>query len=273
MVVALTSITPASENNVGLVEVNIIGTGFLVPGDLAINAQLVGVSTINAVNFEVVSDILIRCDFNVYGATAGQYNVVVTGMITTDTIINGFDVTLSNNYCTFTDVKRFCLINRVNPNYNGKINDLIPRASELIELETKRVFNVRTFTETLDDNGKQIVEDCIFTEYFPIQSVTSLTIDGTLKVLNTDYWVYRTYILYNDTIVSDPQGVVVNYTGGYVELPQNIHQVCIEIASIMANLKTVTYTTDEGIDKSVILTSFPDYIEDVFKKYRKVEIW
>lgn len=271
MALTVTSITPASENNVGLVEVEIVGLDFVV--DSAASAELaLGGTLIPALNFTVVSNTLIRCDFDIRGATVGLYNVNVYGIIAAG-LANGFEVTLSNNYCTYTDVKRFCQIPRDNQNNNEKIKSLIPKASEMIELETKRVFNVRSFTEVLDNNSPQIVEDTIFPKYFPVQTVTSLSINGFVKILNSDYWVYNTFIKYNGDIVSENKKVILSYTGGYVVLPAMINQLCTELTSILANLKTVTYTTAEGVDKAVILTTFPDYIAQTYKKYKRVEIW
>ena len=272
MAVTVTAISPNNEDNCGLVEVVITGTNFQT--DPAYNAQLIfGALTYNALNFKIESDTQITCDFEIVGIPIGVYDVRVNSLLGDGTLIGGFTVTPSNNYCTYTDIKRFCIIDRYNLNYNNKIKGVIPRASQIIDNETKRVWNQRQFIEAHDDETNTIEDNILFPNYYPIQQVNSLTIDGNVQVLGTDYWVYKTYLKGLQDFESDNQGIVLDYVGGPLQVPSFIRQLAVEITSIICNLKTVTYTTAEGIDKAVIITTFPEYIQQTYDKFKKVELW
>lgn len=272
MAVTITAISPNNENNAGLVEVIITGTNFQT--DPATNVYLInGAIQIFCTNFVIQSDTQITCDFDINGQTAQIYNVVVESGLGDGTLVNGFTIASNNNYCTYADVKRFCQIDRLNQNNNQKIQQLIPRASEMIDINTKRVWNQRAFLETHDDSTQTIEENILFPEYYPIDSVVSLLIDGNAQTEGTNFWVYPTFIRALLIFASEPRGIVLSYIGGPTTIPDFIRQMAVEITSILANLKTVTYTTEDGIDKAVILTTFPDYINETYKKFKKVELW
>ena len=282
MAITITGITPNSEADVGLVEVEISGIDFttiLVSAYLEYSgapppAPAPPTPDIQATNFKLESTIQITCDFDVYGAMRGTYNLVVVDSAGgTYSLANAFEIIANDNYCTFTDIKRFCLLDRYNANYNQKIIQIIPKASMLIDVETKRVWNMRGFLETHDNETNTIEDTLIFPKYYPIDQVFSLIYNGTTQVKDTNFYVYKTYIKGAMDWLCEPHGLVLSYSAGNPVVPNFIRQLAIEIASIMANLKTVTYTTAEGIDQAVIVTSFPDYIQSVYKKYKKVEIW
>lgn len=272
MAITVSSITPNSENNCGLVEATITGTGFVT--DFAYSATLtLGATTITGVKFHVVSDTLLYVDFEINGKPVGTYTVNVIGT-PVGSLVGGFSITQSNNYCTFADVKRLCAIERLNTNNDTKIKSMIPRVCEIVDNETKRVWNVRTFTEIADHNTKNVVEDTFFTKYFPIVSVTSMVVNTIALTENTDFVVYDSYIIsLNGDYVLDSKGLVITYTGGNATVPEFIRQIATEVTAILCNLKTVTYTTAEGIDKAVILTTTPEYVQDMYDKYRKRELW
>ena len=273
--ITVTSITPTSENNCGLVEATVIGTSFLTDNVQAV--QLIdssGVIIIHGIKLTVVSETLLYIDFEINGKVPGIYHVKVIGTALFGLLANGFTITQSNNYCTFADVKRLCAIERLNRNNDTKIKSMIPRVCEIVDNETKRVWNVRTFTEIADHNTKNVVEDTFFTKYFPIVSVTSMVVNTIPLTENTDFVVYDSYIIsLNGDYVLDSKGLVITYTGGNATVPEFIRQIATEVTAIFCNLKTVTYTTAEGIDKAVILTTVPEYVQDMYDKYRKRELW
>jgi len=272
LAVTVTAISPNSENNCGLVEVVITGTNYQT--DPAFNVYLInGAVTIQCANFTIVSDTSITCDFDLHGQIAQAYDVVVESLLGDGTLATGFTITTNNNYCTYVDVKRFCQIDRSNHNNDEKIKQLIPRASEMIDINTKRVWNQRAFLEIHDSETQTIEETLLFPEYYPIDSVISLLIDGAAQVEGTNFWVYPTYIKAAQDFSSEPQGITLSYIAGNVIVPDFIRQLATEITAILSNLKTVTYTTEDGIDKAVILTTFPEYIQDTYNKFRKVELW
>ena len=71
-----------------------------------------------------------------------------------------------------------------------------------------------TYTESYDGNGTR----CLFLKHYPIVSVTSLTLDDTALVENTDFYVYGTegYIkLDSDIFTQDLKNVAIVYVAGH----------------------------------------------------------
>lgn len=269
--ITVTAISPNSENNCGLLEAVITGTGFVA--DNAQSATLTkGGVTLEGKNFTVVSATSITCDFELNGQATGTWTVNVIGATTGS--LAGFTMTSSNNYCTYADVKKFCHIARNNSNNNEKIKELIPKASAMIDSETNRFFNQRTITNEIhDDETKTIEENKLFPKYFPIISVTSLVENTITLTENTDFYVYDNFIRKTTDFIPDYKGISLTYVAGKAIIPDLIRQICTEITSILANLKIVTYTTDEGIERSVILTTMPDYVKERLAGYRKPQVW
>ncbi len=91
----LTSITPTSGNDNGTVHItNLAGSNFQAGATVKLTRS--GQSDINATNVVVVSSSQITCDFDLTGAAAGQWNVVVTNPDSqSGTLPNGFTVSFS----------------------------------------------------------------------------------------------------------------------------------------------------------------------------------
>jgi uncharacterized repeat protein (TIGR01451 family) len=89
----VTSITPNTGLDTGIVSItNLVGTNFQSGATVKLTKS--GESDINATNVNVASDTQITCDLDLTGATAGQWNVVVTNPdAQSGTLSNGFTVT------------------------------------------------------------------------------------------------------------------------------------------------------------------------------------
>jgi len=100
----VTSITPNTGQNTGTVHItNLAGTNFQAGATVKLTRS--GQSDIPATNVTVVSSSQITCDFDLVGAAAGLWNVVVTNPDTqSGSLPNGFTVTTSPSAPTVTSI-------------------------------------------------------------------------------------------------------------------------------------------------------------------------
>lgn len=108
----------------------------------------------------------------------------------------------------------------------------------------RRKFDAATYTSELH-TGKR-GQQHLYPHQWPINSVTSVKIDGTAITEDTDFtdidpakWVkYKTSdgvwvaLFLGDTWESDPMGIEITYNGGYTTIPDNLKravtQLCVE---------------------------------------------
>ncbi len=91
---SVTSITPNNGLNTGSVSVTIGGSDFQTSGTTGVRLTRTGESDIDGTSVTVVNDTTITCNFDLTGATAGAWNVVVTNPDEqSDTLTDGFTVT------------------------------------------------------------------------------------------------------------------------------------------------------------------------------------
>jgi hypothetical protein len=88
---------------------------------------------------------------------------------------------------------------------------------------------VNTYTETVQFKGK-----IFYTKYFPIISITSLTIDGNAV---TDYVLENYYILFKNEY-EDYATLSINYSAGFSTLPQEIYTAIILTAMNIVKMQT-----------------------------------
>lgn len=264
----ITAVSPSQEENCGLLELAVTGTGLTG----LIKGELIGAETVVSYDFIVNSATSAIVYFDLNGVAPGVYGLTLYTP-GADSLASAVTVTdLTDNYCTVADVKRFCHIEPTNSNNNSQIKAVIPKASGLIDKMARRSFKAKEYTSTLDDTEKLVMKDKIFTQNFPIISVSNLTIDGTVKTENTDFWIYNNHVSLDEYITSERKGIEITYTAGFETIPEDIRQLAIETASILCNLKTVTYTTAEGIDRAVVLTELPEFVKERIAGYLKVNL-
>lgn len=181
------------------------------------------------------------------------------------------------------------------------VQDLIDRASAMIESYTKRKFESASYTEFLDGGGVDLI-----VKERPIQSVASIRDfadpNNPITVDADDYTVYesRGYIRYStqgygngilaDYSTRDTLPVAervwtfgakrweVQYTGGYTEIPLDIQQATIWlVGSLKEQIETGgTYASESLGDYSYTLadslktTGMPANVMQVLNNYREV---
>lgn len=146
---------------------------------------------------------------------------------------------MSGTYATSYDAKMFAQVEyrQLGFSTDGDMESfidgvLIPMAQKLIDNFCNHDFASHTGgTITLDGTGKKYVT--VKPEYYPLQSLTSVSIDGVSKTVS-DFKVYDQSILYDSTFTEDEQNVVIVADYGYPNgVPSDVEFVC---ASICANM-------------------------------------
>lgn len=113
---------------------------------------------------------------------------------------------------TLAEMRTFLNIPTTQTGKDDLIIDLLDSYNAEIELYLGVTMINSTYTETYDGNGT----DSLFLKHYPIISVTSLTIDDTAQVLNTDYYIRESYIkLDDDTFTEDLNNVDIVYVAGH----------------------------------------------------------
>ncbi|MFA5114383.1 MAG: hypothetical protein WC529_08885 [Candidatus Margulisiibacteriota bacterium] len=121
-----------------------------------------------------------------------------------------------------------------------------------------------------DSNGG----DCFFTDYYPIQSVTSLYDNGTLMTYNadpdlTEYHIKPGHIkLESSSFYPGANRIKISYVA-YKEPPEEVKGCAIKMAAILSGLKTRTYFDEAGQTQSYLISKIPDDIWTILKKYKR----
>jgi hypothetical protein len=220
----VTSITPSFGVNTGSVSINnLAGTGFLAGATVKLTRT--GQADINATGVTVESAGEIECTFNLTGAAAGQWNVVVTNSDTqSGTLTNGF--TVNNPAPTITSLNpasslaggaQFTLtvngtnfVNGATVQWNGTARTTIYVSSTQLtatiaaaDIATAGIFPVTVVSPTPGGGSSNAAN---FTVNNPVPTVTGLnpastTAGGaqfTLTVTGTNF-VSTSAVLWNGT--------------------------------------------------------------------------
>jgi hypothetical protein len=167
---------------------------------------------------------------------------------------------------------------------DSAITQMITRAQGIVDQWTGTFFDDRPAktvkTQAMPGNGRYL--------FMPanIQSVTSITEGGTLLVQgpDDDYVAWDTYIEKVKFSSWDPRtsramagwskkskDVVVVARLGFLAVPTDIEQLTMEIVGVMGGWKTKSFTQDDGVERTVVLTEMPKPVQDIVE-YRRIRM-
>ena len=148
---------------------------------------------------------------------------------------------------------------------------MITQASDLVRARTRRTWQVQS--DQIEKFTPHVNSQIIQVRYYPIVSVSYVKENDTELTVNQDYYVHenvgqikRTGDTHWTTL---DDGVEVKYTGGEVA-PEGLKLNVLEWLAAVSRERTKTYTTNEGIEASVAITSVPDWVTKGFMIYHKV---
>ena len=178
------------------------------------------------------------------------------------------------DYAVLSEIKTQLGIASTDTGRDAKLSLFIAAVTDLIDTYCGRNFLLNTITNETVYVPDRYTEK-IFTKYFPIISVQSILENDVPLTENIHFFAYPGWIekaTYTPDFTaywnSIPKKVVVSYTAGYASVPAAIKQVANEWVAILAMEKTKTFTTDEGIEKTVLLTSMPEYVKEILNMHR-----
>lgn len=133
---------------------------------------------------------------------------------------------------TLADVKTWLGIS--NTNDDAQLTRLITAASTFIESWSNRVFGSASYTEIRNGNGK----DSMVLKNAAITAVASISINGLPIPVSTGFGVNgysfdgTSIYLTGYRFDRGSRNVEVHYTAGYVVIPNDIQQVCIDLVAL-----------------------------------------
>jgi uncharacterized phiE125 gp8 family phage protein len=115
---------------------------------------------------------------------------------------------------------------------------------------------------------------------YPVTAVASLSIDGTTIPVSTDYTV-NGYVFDSQQIMLRGyrfnrgfQNVVLTYTAGYVAVPAELEQACIELLSLRYKERDrigMTSTTVNGNETAAYFTGdMPKSVQTMLQNWKRV---
>jgi len=142
-----------------------------------------------------------------------------------------FSSPTDGSLCTLSQVQD--LLGSTSAAQDATINNLIPRISAFIQTYCNRKFPQANHTEQSNGLGSR----SIILRHPPINSVASITIDGTSAVLTDFTYDSEAGILIkkNGFFSVGWQNVVVVYNGGFSLIPADIIRVASEATSVTAS--------------------------------------
>lgn len=176
-------------------------------------------------------------------------------------------------YITKTDVANFLSVTLTPAQGDLLDNDIIPAVSRFSDEYCNRKFEVSGNQTEIFDGGV----NAFFVKYPPIDTVISVTIDGSPYDLSNAH-NYKSFIRLDTTPTLKPQNVVIVYTSA-VSLPEDVKNALVrwageifqsaessgkDISRFSAGSVTVEYK-NSGINAD---NAMPPFVLDVLKRYR-----
>lgn len=183
-------------------------------------------------------------------------------------------------YCTSDDVYRTAGITSSDVPV-ADVDKFISETDEYIDHFFNTTFETKSFTELRDGNGSRT----IFTQYFPIDSVTTLTIDGT-NIDSTDLYIYSRIgkITLKETAPEQyfkniyPQQVNITYVYGYnldfttITNNQNWNKIAYLIQSLSAKIAAIASLANQigGTFDDVTSYQLPEFSASKGEPYTNI---
>lgn len=188
---------------------------------------------------------------------------------------------MTTQLCQLSDVQTYLRI--TNTNSDTLLAALITNASAIIESFCCRVFGVNAYTETYNGNGQRK----LYLANAPIQTVTSLTVDGLAVAAAADA-ISAGFVFDSDIIYLRPgtvsgygtafnrgvQNVSVAYTAGFPAVPSDVAQACIELVASKYKASDRVDVKSQGLGPNQSTTySIADMPASVKSAIRRYQRW
>lgn len=154
---------------------------------------------------------------------------------------------------------------------------MISASSGFIEQWTNRDFGLGNYTDDMDGTGGNF----IFASQRPVQSVSSLSIDGFTIPLSTGVNSPGYYVTpdgfglrgYTFTRTRGARNVTVSYSAGYNTIPREIEQACIDLVSFKYRERDRIGLASKGLageTTAFVQTDMPENMQTILQAYKRV---
>lgn len=152
---------------------------------------------------------------------------------------------------------------------------LIDAVSALFGQITSREFLTGTYTEQSNGTGRNFT----LTKNYPVRSVSSVTINGSVIPQSTNYSMAGWYL---DGDVIRTRGysfqlgdgnVEISYTAGYDVIPSDLEQACVEAVGMRYRERTRAGQSSQstgGENASYESRELPAFVQKVLDQYKRV---
>lgn len=172
------------------------------------------------------------------------------------------------SYITYQDVETYLNVT-LNGNGQAQVNAIIPSVEAFVENACNRTWNLSApITETFDGGN-----NTLFPKNIPIDSVTSLTVDGTPLTADSDFYIYpsyirlafhsnpgyRTVVLTYDSAVTLPEDVkhaIVRWTAQIYKESKDAGKV---VSRLQQGPVSLEYLAQDGV---------PKFVQEVISRHR-----
>jgi hypothetical protein len=147
------------------------------------------------------------------------------------------------------------------------LNRLIDWATDFIHSYCGRTFPQGSYDEYYDGDGT----DTLLSHQFPIVSVNSLEVDGTVKD-STSFVLYAPLGIIRLKSGVFPRGkknVRLQYTAGYATIPKDLEQASIELVALKYYDRGRERLGVEGKEGTSFTTQLPQEVKQVLDLYKR----
>ncbi len=179
----------------------------------------------------------------------------------------------ANDLTTLVNVKQY--LSLTGPEDDALLSRLITAASAFIQSHLNRTFASQSYTEKRNGNGGQRLS---FSN-FPVTAVSSVAVDGVAIPAAADatkagYIFSSTMLFLNGwSFTRGYQNVAIAYTAGYVAVPADIEQVCIDLVSLKYRERDrigISSKTLGGETVNYVKSDLSDEVKNTLRQYQKV---
>lgn len=158
---------------------------------------------------------------------------------------------------------------------DGLLARLITAASQFIQTWLNRDIAVAPYTETRDGNGRS----WMVLSNFPVLSVSSVSINGQAIPASSGfdspgYYITPTALYLRGYLFDKGQAnVALTYSAGYVQIPPEIEQACIELVGLRYKERDRIGHASKAIQGETVsftIVDMPPQVRTILNNYKKV---
>lgn len=149
-------------------------------------------------------------------------------------------------YTTLSSLKKRLWIATDNTDSDTELSLIITRATNLIDAKLGFNLEVRSISERIDWTWS----NRIYVKNKP-KSITNIVSKDWYTIYTLDFVEW--YVVYlEESTPKWKKNIIIDYDTGFVSVPSEIEEICLDLCVILANQASITWTnSDNLIDKNI----------------------